>query len=102
MPIQGELYPINEKNLSSAPDSGGVYALYVGNDLIYYGRSKGGTTSIRSRLNDHASGRDGKCTQQATHYRREVTASATSREVALLEDFKRATGRLPRCNERVG
>ncbi len=102
MPISGRLYSFNRTNVDNAPDTGGVYALYLGDELIYIGRAQGGTVTIRSRLEDHLSGRDGTCTQRATGYRREQTAQAAARERTLLEEFKLGYWRLPRCNERVG
>ena len=99
MSIQGDIYEFTDNNLDKAPDSGGVYALYNGSTLIYIGRSKGGTTSIRSRLKDHKAGRDGRCTQSADHYRREPCTNPMTRERELLEEYKNSNSKLPRCNE---
>ncbi|MGH7947193.1 MAG: hypothetical protein ACREF9_19635, partial [Opitutaceae bacterium] len=73
MPLTGDRYAANAKNLENAPDANGIYVLYVDNAIIYIGRADGRTISIRSRLNDHKSGRDGACTKVFDHYRREVT-----------------------------
>jgi len=99
MPISGNRYDLTDDNLDKAPDEAGVYALYDGDELIYIGRAQGGTTTIRSRLKDHKSGRAGACTQNATTYRREPTSDSVSRERALLDEYKRPNGRLPRCND---
>ena len=99
--IVGDKYEFTKDNVNKAPDQAGVYALYDGDILIYYGRAQGGTVTIRSRLQDHFAGRDGKCTQNATAYRREATTAPVAREKALLEEYQRANRRLPRCNERI-
>ena len=99
MPITGDLYAFSDENLEKAPDQGGVYALYQNGQLIYIGRSKGGTTTISSRLKDHKAGRDGKCTQSADKYRHEPCSNPVSREKELLAQFQKANGKLPRCNE---
>ena len=99
MPVSGDRYPFNAANVDKSPDEAGVYALYDGDECIYTGRAKGDTTTIRSRVQDHLSGREGKCTQEATHYRREVTSSPVSREKELLEEFQIYRSRLPRCNK---
>ena len=102
MPIAGDEYLFTEKNVNNAPDEAGVYALYDGDETIYYGRATGDTVTIRSRLQDHFAGREGDCTKQATDYRRETTTRAVSREKELLEEYERINRKLPRCNERIG
>jgi hypothetical protein len=88
--------------ISMAPDKPGVYALYDGASVIYSGRAVGPSTSIRSRLQDHKAGREGKCTQEASHFRYEVIPEPQNREVELLNEYERMFGKLPRCNERKG
>lgn len=102
MSITGDKYPFTEKNIAASPDKAGVYALYDDNETIYIGRAVGGSTTIRTRLASHKAGHDGRCTQGASHYKREVTANAAAREVELLKEYKRLNGRLPRCNDRIG
>ena len=99
MPIPGLKYRFTEANVGRSPNEAGVYALYDDDECIYIGRAKGDTTTIRSRLQDHLGGREGECTQDATHYRREVTSSPVSREKELLEEFQIFRKRLPRCNK---
>lgn len=99
MSIQGDLFDFTDDNLDKAPDSGGVYALYRGSTLIYIGRSKGETTTIRSRLKDHKAGREGPCTQSADGYRREPCTNPVTRERELLQEYQNAYSKLPRCNE---
>ena len=102
MPIAGDTYPFTEKNVNSAPVEAGVYALYDGHEIIYYGRATGDSVTIRSRLQDHHAGREGYCNQQATDYKRETTTRPVSREKELLEEYEEINQKLPRCNERIG
>jgi hypothetical protein len=100
--MSDDLYAFNRKNVDNAPTEAGVYVLYKSDDLIYVGRAQGGSVTIRSRLQDHFSGREGACTKAATQYRRETTANAAQREIEWLTWYKEKTGKLPSCNERVG
>ena len=102
MPITGDKYDFTEKNVNASPEKHGVYALFDGDELTYYGRAVGDGVTIRSRLQAHRGGYEGKCTQKATSYMREITEAARTREVELLEEYKRRYGKLPRCNERLG
>lgn len=99
MPISGDRYSFNDDNLAKSPDAAGVYALYDGDELIYVGRAQGGQTTIKTRLKDHKSGREGRCTQGATTYSRESCSNPVSRERELLQEYNSNNGRLPRCNE---
>lgn len=96
--MTGQKIPFTEDNVNRSPDSPGVYFLFDGNELIYIGQSE---ESIRDRLQSHLEGYDGPCTQNATHYMREVCSDPVAREEQLLREFKRQHGRLPRCNERI-
>jgi hypothetical protein len=102
MAISGGKMPFAKEQVDKSPDLRGVYALYDGNELIYYGRADGKGVTIRSRLKSHLAGNEGECLKGATHYRREPTERPIVREKALLEAFRRENGRLPRCNERTG
>ncbi len=84
MPIGGEPFPFTDENISLSPDQPGVYALFQNGPLIYIGQSG---QSIRSRLQDHKNGREGRCTEVATHYNREVTSRPMDRESELLDEF---------------
>ena len=101
MSITSTEYEFIAANIALAPEQAGVYGLYDGNEPIYYGRAQGGTVTIRSRLEDHNSGREGSCTQSATGFTWESIPFPVSREKELLEEYERLHGRLPRCNERV-
>ncbi|MBC8338078.1 MAG: hypothetical protein ISR51_01705 [Rhodospirillales bacterium] len=98
MPVNGNRVAFNRDNVIHAPDEPGVYVLYVGGHLIYYGSTE---KSIRSRLLDHLSGREGECTSVATVYGCEVSLNPLKRERELLIEYKTAYGVLPHCNPRL-
>jgi hypothetical protein len=100
MPIQGKMYRFTKRNVDLSPEKPGVYALFAGQELIYYGEAHDGT--IRSRLQRHQAGVEGACTQRATHYQREACDDPEAREVQLLREYKRLHGKLPRCNKILG
>lgn len=85
-------YSFNRIVLAGAPAEPGVYALWHGEEIIYYGRAYNGAT-IRSCLLDHCERRT-----PATHYSREITAQPAAREGELLREYQAANGRLPRLN----
>lgn len=93
-----DMYGFTKENVDRAPNEPGVYKLYEKGTLIYIGMSE---MSIRSRLQAHYAGQEGRCTQAATEYQREPTKAAHARgvEAKLLQEYKRATGKLPKCNE---
>lgn len=97
--IGGDKYPFSWENINTSPNRHGVYALYNGYETVYIGRASGINVTIRSRMSDHKSGREGPGTQASSHYRREVTEAAISREKELLQEYVREHGRLPRFNE---
>ena len=99
-----DFYTFNNDNVSRAPSQHGIYILYQGNELIYIGRAIGEGVTIQSRLSAHLRGEEGRCTQSATKYQREILSAraAQEREVNFLNWHKQQYGRLPRCNQRVG
>jgi hypothetical protein len=100
MPVAGDLYSFTQENVDRAPTSDGVYSLHEGSETTYIGKGDG-ENGIRARLQAHKRGDEGRCTQQATDYRREVCRYPTSRERELLQEYQQAHGKLPRCNERI-
>jgi hypothetical protein len=101
MAISGDKHAFTQENIDRSPAEHGVYALYDGDTTIYFGRAAGAGVTIRVRLQAHKRGDEGRCTQSATHYRREVTEAAVSREKELLQEYLDKYGRLPRCNEAI-
>jgi excinuclease UvrABC nuclease subunit len=102
MPKSGDKFAFSKDNVDKAPTEHGVYALYDGDELIYYGRAAGDGVTIRSRLQSHQAGNEGSCTKKATTYRRETTERPKAREIELLQEFENKHRTLPRCNERIG
>lgn len=84
--------------ISGAPDDAGVYALWEGEELVYYGRAEGanagGGSTIRSRLLAHYY----EGPQRPTHYSWEICKDPAAREAELLAEHELRFGRLPRHN----
>jgi hypothetical protein len=93
MPIASPRYALNPTMVSGAPPDPGVFALWQEDELIYYGRAQ----NIQAQLQKHLQ-RTEHCTALATHYGWEISSNPASREAELLHEFRRAHGRLPRCN----
>jgi hypothetical protein len=98
MPFSGGRYRFTRSMLEGAPAERGVYALWEGDELIYYGCAAGGEASIQSALLEHLAGRAGPCTRGATHYGWEIVLDPAAREAELLREYRAAFRRLPRCN----
>ena len=96
MPIAGSTYTFSQKNISRVSSNPGVYALFDGVEIIYYGSA---TKSIQDRLQDHFDGSAGPCTKGATSYKRQEHNNPVAREKALLTEYQNSNGRLPRCND---
>lgn len=96
MPIKGTRYSFNKKNVDGSPEKPGVYALFDGDKCIYIGKA---SKSIRTRLQCHLRGDEGRCTQQATDYWRLSCSSPEDAERQMLIDYVMEHGRAPRCNE---
>ena len=84
--------------ISGSPDDAGVYTLWDGEEVVYYGRADGRSAgedcTIRSRLLDHYY----NGAQKPTHYSWEVCADPAAREAELLAAHLEAFGRPPRLN----
>ena len=87
-PEPSQRYKLTRIVLQGAPDEPGIYTLWDGDEVVYYGRA----TTIRSRLLEHLE------KTHATHYSWEVCADPASREAELLREHERAYGRRPREN----
>jgi len=100
--ISGERHEFSEAGVARVPEEHGVYALYDGDTLIFYGRSEGRSSStLRGMLLDHMLGTMGRRTRAVTTFRYEVADLPAIRQMELLEEYKRLNGRVPRCNERL-
>jgi hypothetical protein len=74
--------------VQGAPNEPGVFALWDGDELVYYGRAR--------RLRDALAERLGRAA--VTHYSWELSQDPATREAELLRDFARLHGRPPRDN----
>jgi hypothetical protein len=83
--------------IAGAPEDAGIYALWDGEEIIYYGRAQ----SIRLRLMDHYQGKVDTQTKRATHYGWELCKDPAAREAELLQEHERQFGRLPRLNSQA-
>ena len=81
-------YKLTRIVLQGAPEEPGVYSLWDGEELVFYGHAN----MIRTSLLEHLD------TTRATHYSWEVCADPISREAELLREYARAYGRPPRDN----
>lgn len=91
-----------EMNIKRAPLMTGIYTLYDGAEVIYYGRAAGAGATIRSRLMDHIAGRDSVCTRGAKTFSWEACPNPEARDEALLTEFESLHSSRPRCNLRIG
>jgi hypothetical protein len=80
--------------IAGAPDDRGVFALWDGEELVYYGRADGSGSTIRSRLLDQYLADPNR----ATHYCWELCADPTARELELLRKYEGTFGRRPKYN----
>lgn len=86
--------------ISGAPETSGVFALFEGERLVYYGSTVPGGT-LRSALSQHlrrAQAEDAP-THDVTHYSWEIVSMPELRELELLREFYERHGRVPRCNQ---
>jgi hypothetical protein len=88
-PEPGRRYRLTRIVVLGAPADPGVYSLWNGDEVVYYGRAG----SIRARLLEHVARAAG-----ATHYSWEVAADPAAREAELLADYERVYGKRPRDN----
>ena len=91
-------FPFSGVLIAAAPEEPGVYLLWQDGVVIYIGHALGRGTTIRSRLIDHFSGREGACTRQTTHYSWELVRDPAAREAELLKEHLAQFQRPPRCN----
>jgi len=98
MALSGDRRSFTQENADNSPTDDGVYALYDEGVTIYIGKGDG-ANGIRTRLQAHKRGDEGSCTKNASHYRREACSNPKARERELLQEYKDANGKLPRCND---
>ena len=97
MCINSPLRPFIDSEIDMTIPLDGVYGLYDGSDVIYFGKGEG-IGGVRGRLKRHKAGYEGECTQRATHFNYEICSNPSRRETELLAEYLRLYWRLPRCN----
>lgn len=100
MSIMGRHWSFTPTVVSGAPETSGVFALFEGDNLVYYGATVPGGT-LRSALTEHLgiARPEESPTHDVTHYAWEIVAMPELRELDLLREFHEAHGRVPRCNQ---
>jgi|SRR5688500_5700350 hypothetical protein len=100
MTITGRRWSFTPTVISGAPETSGVFALFEGERLVYYGSTVPGGT-LRSALSQHLrrAQMDDAPTHDVTHYSWEIVSLPELRELELLREFYERHGRVPRCNQ---
>lgn len=98
MPLSTLREPFTDAFIGLASLENGVYSLWDGEVIIYYGKA-GGYNSIRARLQAHKRGDEGPCTMTATAFQQEITFLPAVRELQLLREYLARFNQLPRCND---
>jgi hypothetical protein len=100
MPIANRHWTFNPLVLSGAPEEPGVYALFEGDEVVYYGCALQGAT-IRSALHEileRVNAGRGGCLRSVDRYTWEINYRPRLREAELLREFERTHEHPPRCN----
>ena len=90
MAISEPRYRFHRVMVSGAPESGGLYALWHGAEMVFLGRA----ASIRDALLEHLP----RMAERATHYSWHVSLRAAGDEVDLLQELQVRGGPMPRFN----
>ncbi len=99
MPFGEKIFPANQTNLDSLPESPGVFTLYKDGTLIFIGYANGDSQTIRSQIMGHKEGREVPLTKLFDHYTREVTPNVVVRYRELMQNYARKYHRWPKGNE---
>jgi len=90
MAISEPRYRFHPVMVSGAPESGGLFALWRGAEMIFIGRA----ASIKEALLDQLQ----RVSERATHYSWQVSLRASGEEADLLRELERRGGPMPRLN----
>lgn len=76
-----------------APEHGGLYALWRGDELLHLGQAAGGDDTIRARLMMHFWSADGRLPVSPTHYSWEICADPAAVRAQWLAELGADEGR---------
>src|SRR3954470_5544251 len=94
MSISSSSRPFTESLVAAAPEAAGVFALWQGGGIVYYGR----TTTIRIALDEQLRARM-LSAKRVSGCSWEVCADPQAREAELLRDYRAAHHALPLWND---
>jgi len=81
------------------PNSG-VYVLYNRNkDPIFIGETNNMEKTFTEYIDTEFS--ENNCKQKTQFYQREFTDNQKERQLQLIEDFRKETGKIPACNSEI-
>src|SRR5687767_3100532 len=100
MPMRSARFPFEEEFIAAVVPDEGVYTLWDGNTVIFYGVADepGG---LRRRLRTHWQEQGPSCTSHASHFQVEPPSRVMTlreRQDELLREHILATRGYPRCN----
>jgi hypothetical protein len=98
MSISTRNMPFTASLIDAAPQASGVYALWQDGAVVYYGKTSGGSATIRSALSEHLSGQAWS-ELQATRCSWEVAEDPEQRFGELIRAFELAHQCMPRWND---
>jgi hypothetical protein len=96
MPIASPRYAFVNSAVVGAPPDPGVYALWQGEELVFFGFALRNESTIRLRLLEHLLQR--REPHEATHYSWEICRDVLKRWAALIREYEASFKRLPRYN----
>jgi hypothetical protein len=100
MPIASPRYAFISSSIVGAPPDPGVYVLWQGNEIIFFGYALRNESTIRLRLLEHMLRR---CEPyEATHYSWEICRDVLKRLAELMGEYEANFKRLPRYNLALG
>lgn len=99
MPITGEPFAFDPRDVKTTPDEPGVFALFCRREVVYIGVAERSLReTLEARLATQSIGSD----DDITGFVVEVASSPHDRRRDLLFEYKAITGEMPRQNARRG
>ena len=96
MPIASPRYSFLKSVVVGAPEDPGVYALWQGDELVFFGFAQRKESTIRLRLLEHFLQR--REPYEVTHYSWEICRDVLKRLAELIREYEVNFKRLPRYN----